>query len=424
MMTMITPQSRAGAEDKSFSEFLSSPCRFLSRQPIVDTEGRLFGYELFLRPGQGDSRDPELATREAVDHWLMLAPQPDQGWAFIPSSPAALAEGLVTLLPAETTVLEIDASAEPSPGLIQTCLTLKQQGYRFALAAFVPDSAHAPLLPLADFLRIDFQAAGFDERHAIYARAAAASARLLAGNIPTEIQRRIARSEGCTLFQGTFFSEPVLVSSRPVPQNHLVCLRLLGALHEVPADLRKVEKLISGDASLCYRVLRLSNSAMQGHASPVTTVREALLMVGEDAIRRMATVAVAGALAGDRSAATLSMALSRAHFCELLAPSIDQSPAQMYLLGLISMLDVILETPLPRILQSLPISSGMKAALSGDDSGPGRILLLVRSLEACDWPRCQETQRLLGLEEGFIASTYVKALRDASAMMRDIFFSA
>jgi c-di-GMP-related signal transduction protein len=88
---------------------------------------------------------------------------------------------------------------------------------------------------------------------------------------------------------------------------------------------------------------------------------------------------------------------------------------------MISMLDVLLETPMSRILQTLPISSEMKAALAGDDSVPGRVLLLVRSLEACDWPRCQETQRLLGLEEGFVAVTYVKALRDAFAMLREIF---
>ncbi|MGA8530665.1 MAG: HDOD domain-containing protein, partial [Acidobacteriaceae bacterium] len=400
-----------------------APCRFLSRQPIVDAQGRLFGYELFLRPAEADRCDPELATREAVDHWLMLAPEPNQGCVFIPCTSAALAEGLVTLLPAESTVLKIDTGDAPDARLLQTCLSLRQLGYRFALdAAFVSRTGHASLLQLADFIHIDFHTLDFADRRATYAAAAGTSARLIARNIENDIQMRIARSEGCSLFQGYFFAQPVLVSSRPVPQNHLVYLRLLAVLHEVPTDLRKVEKLISGDATLCYRVLRLANSAMQGHASPVTTVREALLMVGEDSIRKIATVAIAGALAGDRSATLASMALSRAHFCQFLAPSISELPPRMYLLGMISMLDVLLETPLSRILQTLPISSEMKAALTGDESGPGRILLLVRCLESCDWQRCQETRRLLGLEEGFIASTYVQALRNASAMMREMSF--
>jgi len=412
----------AGVSANTPGESLACPGRLLSRQPIVDAQRRLFGYELFLRPGDATDCNPELATREAVDAWLMLAPDPDQGCAFIPVTPAALIEGLVTLLPAENTVFEIDAGIEADNHLLETCLALKQQGYRFALDGCIPGSGRSPLLRLADFIRIDFQTTDFAGRRALDDLVAGTSTQRLAFNVETDVQRRIAHSEGCTLFQGTFFSQPVLVSSRPVPQNHLVYLRLLGALHEVPADLRKVEKLISGDASLCYRVLRLANSAMQGHASDVTTVREALLMVGEDAIRRMATVAVAGALAGNRSAALVSMALTRAHFCQLLAPSLDEPPARMYLLGMISMLDVLLEIPLSRILPTLPIAAEMKAALSGNDSAPGRVLLLVRSLESCDWQRCQETQRWLGLEEGFIASTYVQALRDASATMREMFF--
>ncbi|HEX3662869.1 MAG TPA: HDOD domain-containing protein [Acidobacteriaceae bacterium] len=420
-MSAMTPSPQT-RPDGSPHDSLSTPCRFLSRQPIVDAQCRLFGYELFLRPGEAEDCDPEVATREAVDHWLLLAPEPNQGSAFIRCTRSALSEGLVTVLPAESTVLVPDAGAGADPDFLKICLTLRQQGYRFALDSCVARAGLAPLARVADFIRIDFQTTDFDDRRATYAMAAGSAVQLIATNIETEIQMRIARSEGCSLFQGYFFSQPVLVSSRPVPQNHLVYLRLLGALHETPTDLRKVEKLISGDASLCYRVLRLANSAMQGHASPVTTVREALLMVGEDAVRKMATVAVAGALAGDRSSTLVSMALSRAHFCELLAPSLGELPARMYLLGMISMLDVLFETPLARILQTLPISAEMKAALGGDDSGPGRALLLVRSLESCDWQRCQETQRLLGLEEGFIASTYVEAMRSASATMREMFF--
>ncbi len=240
-----------------------------------------------------------MATREAVDHWLMLAPEPNQGCVFIPCTPAALSDGLVTLLPAQNTVLEIRCgTCNRTPICSKPVSPCARWAIASPSALLAPRPGLVPLLQLADFLRVDFQTTDFDDRRAAYAMASEHSLQVLGTNIGTDIQMRIARSEGCSLFQGYFFSQPVLVSSRPVPQNHLVYLRLLGVLHEVPADLRKVEKLISGDASLCYRVLRLANSAMQGHASPVTTVREALLMVGEDAVRRMATVAVAGALAG------------------------------------------------------------------------------------------------------------------------------
>ena len=240
---------------------------------------------------------------------------------------------------------------------------------------------------------------------------------LLAEKVETEIQLRIAISEGCTLFQGYFFSQPVLLSSTTVPQNYFVYLKLLAALHREPTDLRKIEKLISADVSLCYRVLRLANSALQHHPGIVSTIREALLMVGDDAVRKMVTVAMAGVLSAHRSPALISLALSRAQFCELLAPSLSAEPAQFYLLGILSLLDVLLETSLDRILENLPINPAMKSALAGDTSVGGRALDLVRSLEACDWSRCEQIQHQLGLAEGSIAATYAQSLRWASTMI-------
>ncbi|MGB9028526.1 MAG: HDOD domain-containing protein [Acidobacteriaceae bacterium] len=398
---------------------ITAPSRYLGRQPILDAQRRLFGYELFYRAGKIDhfSGDPDLATREVIDHWLLLIPDSTQTASFVNCTRNALVDGLVTLLPPESTVLEILPNIEPDPDVIACCLALKKQGYRFALDAFLPRSSRAPFLDLADFIKIDFLAADFDLRREIYAMAAGTGVHLIAEKIETDIQLRIAVSEGCTLFQGYFFSLPVLLCSPTVPQNYFAYLKLLAALHHSPTDLRKIEKLVSADASLCYRVLRLANSALQAHPGIISTVREALLMVGDDAVRKMVTVAMAGALTSHRSLPLISMALSRAQFCELLAPSLSEQPAQFYLLGILSLLDVLLETPLSRILQVLPIAPAMKSALEGDRSAASRALELVRSLEACDWIRCEQIQHQLGLAEGAIAAMYAQSLRWASTMV-------
>lgn len=398
---------------------ITAPNRYLGRQPILDAQRRLFGYELFYRAGKIDhfSGDPDLATREVIDHWLLLIPDSTRSASFVNCTRTALVDGLITLLPSESTVLEILPNIEPDPDVIDCCLTLKKQGYRFALDGFLPHSSRAPFLRFADFIKIDFLAADFDLRREIYAMSAGCGAHLLAEKIETDIQLRIAISEGCTLFQGYFFSLPVLLCSHTIPQNYFAYLKLLAALHHSPTDLRKIEKLISADASLCYRVLRLANSALQGHPGIVSTIREALLMVGDDAVRKMITVAMAGALTAHRSLPLISMALSRAQFCELLAPSLSEQPAQFYLLGILSLLDVLLETPLPRILQVLPIAPAMKSALEGDRSAASRALELVRSLEACDWNRCEQIQHQFGMAEGAIAAMYAQSLRWASTMV-------
>lgn len=398
---------------------LLAPSRFLGRQPIVDARGQIFGYELRLRPEKAVrvDEDPEQVTQEAIDHWLLLIPEGEQGAAFVRCTRLALVDGLLTLLPAEQTVLVLPGELEADGELVEACRGLRSQGYRLAIEATALFETRTPLLELAEFVEIDFSETDFQERREIYRMGAHLRPRFVAESVETEVQMRIALAEGCSLFHGNFVRRPVLFSSRSVPQNSAIYLNLLGALQKMPTDLRKVEKLIAGDPSLCYRVLRLANSALQGHPGIVTSIREALLLVGDDAVRRLVVVAMAGALAAQRSRAVLGMALARARFCELLAPSVGEEPARFYLLGILSLLDVLLETSLDRILHSLPVGAEMKSALRGDESGGAWALTLARSLEACEWDRCEEAQHALKLEEGAVSSVHVEAVRWAAAMM-------
>lgn len=389
-----------------------APSRFLGRQPILDQAGQLYGYELLFRASTENhfSGDVEEASREVIDHWLMLNPGPNEGFAFVNCTRAVLAEGVAKLLPARSTVLEILETVDPDPELLKICADLRQQGYRFALDDFSPDPARAAFMEIADFVKVDFLASDAHARREIYAMAASTRPRMLAEKIESDEEMRVAKSEGCSLFQGYFFSRPVIVASRPLPQNHLVYLRLLAELNEVPTNLKKIENLVQTDASLCYRVLRLANSAMYGLSRPVSTVRSALVMVGEDAVRRMVTVAITSALAAHRSSALVSMALVRARFCELLAPSLSAPAPQLYLLGMLSLLDVLLEMPIDRVLESLPIDEEMKAALRGDPHPFGPVLELVRCLESCDWQKCESARQSLGVSESAIATMYLEAL--------------
>lgn len=409
------PEMRETAADQRAR--LLAPSRFLGRQPIVDARCNLFGYELRLRPEKAArvDEDPEQLTREAIDHWLLLIPEAQEGKAFVGCTRLALIDGLVTLLPAENTVLVLPGDAEGQM-VVEACRGLRSQGYRFAIGSTGLLEGRAPV-DLVEFVRIDFPKTDFQERREIYRMGNGDRLLFVAENLETEVQMRIALAEGCTLFHGNFLCQPVLFSSRSVPQNSAVYLSLLSVLHKIPADLRRVEKLISGDPSLCYRVLRLANSAMQGHPGVISSIREALLLVGDEAVRRLVVVAMAGALAAHRSRAVLAMGLARARFCELVAPALSEEAARYYLLGILSLLDVLLETSLDRILRTLPVTAEMKSALEGDRSAAGQTLALVRSLEACEWRRCEEMQNALGLAEGFVSSVYVEALRWAATML-------
>jgi EAL and modified HD-GYP domain-containing signal transduction protein len=397
-----------------------APARLLGRQPILDANCHLFGYELLCRSGglNAFSGDPEQATRDVVDQWLLLIPGPNEGQAFLNCTRDALLEGTCTLLPPENTVLEVLETIDPDPDLLASLRSLRAHGYRLALDDFTPLPSRRPLIEFADFIKIDFLASDVRARREIYSMASGSNATLVAEKIETKEQMLIAQSEGCSLFQGYFFSRPVIVSSRPLPQNHLAWLRLLAVLNHTPVDLREVEHRIMADTALCYRILRLANTALQGHACEITSLLEALLMVGEHAVRRLITVAMAGAMANARASAVAAMALVRARFCELTAPDLGDPPAQLYLLGMLSLIDVLLDAPMQRILTGLPIDSAMKHALLGKPVPLGRALDLSRYLEACDWDRCEKLRRSLGLRESSVAAKYIEALHWTSQALR------
>jgi len=394
--------------------------RFVGRQPIVDAHGRLFGYELLFRQdGENTSlSDPEAATRRIVDYWSMLAPDHGRGTAFVNCTRAALVDGIVTVLPASSTVLEILEDIEADPVLIESCIQLRKLGYRFALDDFSPLPSRAPLIELAEFIKIDFRAASLQVRREIYSMASGRRIRFLAEKIETGDEMRTAQSEGCSLFQGYFFSRPVTLASRVVPQNRVVYLRLLAALGHRPTDLTEIERLVMTDASLCYRVLRLANSALYGLAHEITSVRSALLMVGDDKVRRMVSVAVASALAETQPTPVLSMALVRARFCELLAPAIGADPAELYLLGMLSLLDVLLATNIESILEVLPLAPEMNAALAGKPSPLLPVLDLVRCLESCEWKQCEALLPSAALTESAVAALYLQAVEWSTSTLK------
>jgi len=390
-----------------------APVRFISRQPILDVRRRIYGYEMLFRSGSENvfSGDGEDATRDVIDQCLLLMPENELEASFINCTKQTLMAGLVTLLPPSTTVLEILENVYPDEELIAACKSLKRKGYRFALDDFDGEAAKLPFLEIADFIKVDFRACDAAARKSIYAMAAGTKATFLAEKVETEADVKVAQAEGCKLFQGYYFSRPIMVSTGVIPQNHVAYLRLLAALTRTPSEVSEIEALVMSDAPLCYRLLRLVNSALYGFRSTIQSIRSALLIVGDDEFRKMVTVALPSVAAREQTKAIVHMALERAKFCELLAPMIDGSPSRLYLLGMLSVIDVILGTPMTQIIEAIPIDPEMKAALTGKQGRLTAVLDLVRCHETGDWKEHEAIQSALGLTERKTSMIYIESVR-------------
>ena len=401
----------------SESERPAGSTRYLGRQPILDSSLKVYGHELLFRAGPQNafSGDEDEATRQVIDNCLLLMPEAKHAHSFVNCTKNALLSGIVRLLPPSSTVLEILENIEPTRELMEAIHTLRHHGYRFALDDFSPDESKLPFLECADYIKIDFMASDASTRKRIYQMASSHKVKFIAEKVETAADVKTAKAEGCHLFQGYFFSKPIVVESRVIPQNHVIYLQLLGALSRSPADVREVERLVMLDASICYRLLRLVNSALYWLPSAITSIRGALMMVGDDEMRKLVTVALTSTMAADRPA-LVSLALERAKFCELLAPVLREEPSRLYLLGMLSLMDSFLGLPMAQILRSLPLDQEMKGALLGQEGSLTRVLKVVGDTEV-ESGEVKNLRSSIGLTESAASAIRLESTCWADAVM-------
>ncbi len=364
--------------------------RYLARQPILNPRGQVHAYELLYRQGLENffrGGDLETASRTVVDNAVIfgLEELSDGLPAFVNCTAEVLTGELAGVLPPALTVLEILETVEPTPELITACRNFKSQGYHIALDDFVWDPKYAPLVELASYIKIDFLSSSAEERKNIIRQIRGSSAKLVAEKVETAEDHRQAVKEGFSLFQGYYFCRPVMMEKRKIPANTLFHLEILQELIKDPLDLNRLSPLVKSDTSLTYRLLRLVNSAGYGIRQEVRSIQSAMVIVGEDAFRRLATLAIASELNAGQPAEILHMALIRARFCELAAALLRLNPTEQYLLGMFSLLPAMLQVPMEQVAPLLPLRTPIRDSLRGADVPEGRLLGWLEAHENGDW---------------------------------------
>ncbi len=396
----------------------SQPSRFLARQPILDAHRRVVGYELLFRTGwencfRGDSDE---ATRQMVDNCVYMGIESltNGELAFVNCTREALVRRLVTLLPPKTTVVEILETVEPDAEVLVACMDLRKMGYLLALDDFMPRSEMQPLIEIASYVKVDFRLSDASMRRQIHGLMRNSSAVLLAEKLEDQEEFSVALAEGFELFQGYFFCRPKIIANREIPPNKINYLRLMLTLTREPLDLLAVTHSVELDPSLCYRLLRLANSALWGVRNNITSVYDAFMLVGEDRFRILVSVAASCVLGRDQPPALISLCLERARFCELLAPLVGENPTEQFMLGLLSLMDAMLGTTMDSIANSLPLRVNAKAALMGATNSVSVPLNLIRSFESGTWETCVDTANDLGVGEETLARLYMEAVKWAT----------
>jgi len=406
---------------------LAGGLRYVVRQPIMDVGSRVYGYELLSRSGPrtrgGFRADSDLATITMLDNAVMFGLEKLTGGlpAFVKCTPESLIEGLVDILPSPMTVLELRDGLEPTPSLIKACRKRKAEGFRLALDNFTWKPKFEPLIELADYIKVDFFLTDAQERKSLLNRLSGAPAALLAEKVETQKQYKQARAEGFALFQGYYFCRPTLLENRKAPANRLSQIEILRVLHEDSFDLRRVARLVKRDASLTYRLLRLVNSPICAIRQEVNSIESAMLVIGEEAFRRMATLAITSELSADQPREVLRMALVRGRFCELSAKSCKLDPTEQYLLGMLSLLPAMLRLPMDELIPALPLREEIRQALKGELNSERALLQWLECHERGDWAESDAAIEAHGLNQVEVVGCYGEAVEWAEAAIRSVF---
>jgi len=390
--------------------------RFVARQPIFDRTLSVFGYELLFRDGLENcfNADPEAASRSTLDTSLLLGLNTlcDNRRAFINCTRDVLLKDLVTLLPPEQTAVEILETVEPGDRVIAACKRLKESGYLIALDDFAPNDLRTPLSDFADIMKIDFRVARFEERAGLMRRFGSAKRRMLAEKLETPQEFKQARDMGFVLFQGYFFRRPEVLTAREVPASKLHYLRLLEMVCRPELDLRELERMIKQEASICYRLLRYLNSPLFGFSLEIKSVRHAMAILEKRELRRWIRLVVTVSAAEQKCSELVLTGLGRARFCELLSSQL-RSGSDLFLMGLLSVMDAILEVPMEVVLEQVPVEKETKAALLGQAGVLRPLYQLMLALESAEWDAAAGLARDLKLSDEDAADKWWQAMQCA-----------
>ncbi|MGC2517283.1 MAG: HDOD domain-containing protein [Terriglobales bacterium] len=402
-------------ENPSASNSLALPGqRFVARQPILDRTQNVFGYELLFRNGVEDyfNADPELAARSTLDSSLLYGINVlcDKRRAFVNCTCEVLFKDLITLLPPNQTVAEILETVEPEDRVIEACKRLKAAGYLIALDDFAPNDPRVTLVEFADIIKVDIQATGPEERAGMMRRFGSTKCKLLAEKLETPHEFYQARDMGFVYFQGYFFCRPEIVTGREVPASRLHYIRLLEMVSRREIDMRELEKMLKQEASLCYRLLRYLNSPLFGFALEIKSIRHAIAVLGEREMRRWIRLVVTVGAAEQRCSELVLMGLARARFCELLSNRL-QSNTDLFLMGLLSIMDAILEVSMDVLLEQLPVERETKTTLLGQNSSLRPLYQLMLGQESGEWSQSSALAKQLKLHDEEIASAWWQALQ-------------
>lgn len=399
--------------------------KFVARQPIFDQDKKVVAYELLFRTSLDNffdelSGQDDASSKTLLDSFLLFDIDELAGGkqVFINFTKKILLSDAATAFPKQRLVVELLESVTPEPDVIDACKRLKRAGYRIALDDFAFSPEYKPLMDLTDIVKIDFIDTSSEERKQILKRAHSNKIQFLAEKLETPESFEEARNLGYSLFQGFFFSKPVIMSAKDIPSVKSNLLKLLNKVYEVETSFQEIEEIIKKDVSLAYKLIKFINSAAFGLSLEVHSIMHALNLLGVFELRKWISLVALSQLSHEEPEELLNSSIIRARFCELIAQytGYTEESAEFFLMGLFSLIDVFFERPMENILKELPLTRTVKDALITGNGIYGDVLSFVKAYERGDWETIFKLSETFKMDEEIIPELYYETVTWANTL--------
>lgn len=399
----------------------------IARQPVFDTQRKLWGYALFCVGQDGPlvSMPPEtdgVALSVASSAYMGLQQIVARGKkALVGFSENSIIRQLPYALPPELTVVQVTADVFRKPSMPEALKQLKADGYSVAVLGFDPDEEFKPLYAMADVICLDIQGLTRPVLTDVIGRVQKYPAGLLAVRVQDGAQFIMCREVGFTLFHGAFFKRPDTIQVRQLTSNEVARFNLLHMLEQEEPDFQQLAEIIQSDVSISFRLLAYLNSAAFGLRRKIESIHQAISLLGWRKIKNWLRVVLLNDMSQKTEAPELmAVAVQRGKFLEQIARDHDFwgfDPEILHLLGVFSLLDAMLGLPMEDIVTYLPLEAKLKAALCRDPNNEYLPLLqLAQHYEEARWDEGRRMIQRLNLDGAKVQAAFQASVDWADEM--------
>lgn len=396
----------------------------IGRQPIVNSQQEIIGYEFFFRNDQNGANAPfeediqtcakilSTTMDEMHENWLL-----GQQLAFINVDRVMLSSVFLELMPAEKTVLEVVNSVEVTAEIIERCRELKTNKFKIALDNPQHHTQLEALIPYADYIKLDMRDVDIALATQWLKKYQATGCQLIAEKVEQNAQFNALLEAGYQQFQGYFYARPESLNSKVINPSFDGVLHLLNLVSQ-DAENKTIENGFKRDTTLSYKLLRYINSVGFGLSCEVQSIGHALTILGRNQLYRWLTLLMVTAGNNSSSPALMKTSITRGRLTELLGePFFEKRDRDnLFVVGVFSLLDIMLKVPMETVLEKLQLPEAIVDALVRREGIFGPFLKLTEACEDANNEEILQLAAMLQLNPDKVNQCHMDALAWTEAL--------